>query len=59
MTEQPAEPYDIAIARRALAERKSQCLIGEAWSSLLPQYQAEVQEISSFLADWEAGQISE
>jgi hypothetical protein len=60
MSEQPTqEPGSIIIARRALSERKNQCLIGEAWSNLLPQYQQDVEEISAFLADWEAGQISE
>ena len=60
MTESlPDEPGYIIIARRSLAERRNQCLIGEAWSNLLPQYQAEVQEITEFIAEWEAGSISE
>jgi hypothetical protein len=53
------EPGSIIIARRALSERQNQVMIGQAWSNLLPQYQQDVEEISAFLADWEAGNVSE
>lgn len=59
MSEQPTEPYDIAIARRQLAERKAQLAIIEAHISMRLLVIREISEIESFLADWEAGNISE
>jgi hypothetical protein len=60
MSEQPApEPYDIAIARRQLAEDEAWVRIADGFSEIRFIKNNQIQEISSFLADWEAGQIVE
>ena len=55
----PDEPGSIIVARRQLAERQMQLRVIDAYYSMRGMVTREIDEITEFIAEWEAGQVSE